>query len=414
MATIRAVGPSHLVDRSNDTDLTDDTDVGLGIAVESRIAKPQVISPNWSRPSTPASSMYVDNGDVGRVAADAAAEDPFELAHPINSNMPYVLRRRELDPAELKILRMASSDGVYATHIQEDLPVSRSSKRVVGLVPVYGSPNLDSLSEFPNKNSLTPSVVHTTPPLPVPSATTVGGQKSPSDLDVPSLYSGHSSLSDGGSPVVRIAQEPTVRVENLGDHGLSDSLSDEADTSQESNGPILEPLALHAPPLASRRPPPSVSHDELFLSRRAVSRSHSRAGVLRLASGTPSPHLAGFPTLPSMPSVPSVPAMQPGMAHFDKLSALEKQPPGPAAVAAVVSRINSVDEYGRPIASVRTARISFAACTLFPPALFLLAFGYMDTALGVVPVAYKRAALAVGSAFFAVAIACIVVGLTVH
>jgi hypothetical protein len=43
-----------------------------------------------------------------------------------------------------------------------------------------------------------------------------------------------------------------------------------------------------------------------------------------------------------------------------------------------------------------------------------MGFGYMDEALGVVPKWHKRAALAIGSAFSVIVVACIIIGLAVR
>lgn len=80
-----------------------------------------------------------------------------EIPHPINRSMNYSLRRRSLGEMETAIYNEAMGYDQLEPNQQPPL---------VALLPMYLSPNLDSLSQFPYKNSITPTIIHSQPQLP--------------------------------------------------------------------------------------------------------------------------------------------------------------------------------------------------------------------------------------------------------
>lgn len=102
-------------------------------------------SPNFSHPLD-AKELYHSNG------AAIDPNQPIEIPHPINSSMNYSLRRRSL--GQLETALVSEILGFRADNNQQP--------PLVALLPMYLSPNLDSLSTFPYKNSITPTMVRKT------------------------------------------------------------------------------------------------------------------------------------------------------------------------------------------------------------------------------------------------------------
>jgi hypothetical protein len=240
------------------------------------------------------------------------------------------MRRRELGPSELSIYSRLGQD------------------KLSGLVPVYYSPNIDSLSSFPYKNSITPSVV---------------SQSYASGVDESDSEDDLIKYDDDVAPI----DAPAIPLPQLHSPDLLDA------TDWNWRAQYRRDLTFQS---LLRTTSAAVLTDEDQTDQGQTKRvTNGFEGTIPQGSHIKVPQLAsGFPVLPISPFA------------CEKVS------------------------YGAPMASATLARVVLVACSLFPPLWLLMGTGYFDRAMGVIPFLEKRMALLLAFVSFLIVIACVTVG----
>lgn len=345
---------------------------------------------------SPRSSLLRPRSADNNSSHSSTAHVPLLQSHPINVNMPYALRQRDLGPDE-----QASSMSMYSiysssdqhlpqatnpvhhlypqdhhqnhhNHHQDPLDQDSTRPRSLGraflsppqsptsptpfhkaLVPVYYSPTTDSISSFPYKNSIMPeryssrfhshqNTVSTMYPVTVSSDIT--SSKSPPLVPAPDLVpSSHAKLHRNGYQP--LDQSPT-------------------DPTGPQSGTYFGPEAFLQHKLSNNNLPLEKIHPPTQL---------------------PPPH----PIRLRQPSPSN------SLFWLDKENARPKWSEAP------------------PDAPPAAAKLVLGLCILFPPAWLLYWYGSFDHLLGTVPRKYKLMALSLASSFLLIVIACIIVGLVV-
>lgn len=327
-----------------------------------------------------------------------------------------------------------------------------------GIVPIYASPNVDSLSSFPYKNSLTPtSLVSPRVISPIPSIESFTSPREQQQQHL--LRSAEPWLANSGiwsSDSELSLPDRAIPSPPYANSTTSSSCSPSQSSRSITGSTGYAPLVVYKGNTASQQLPPAIrmpkrsDRDAVAGPKKTVKISASQpslssAGKSTGSSGSIPPADTERARVKSSKylSSPSITNMSPSLnTHMSSFPTSRHQsrnftnstvihhPPAasPAEVEAqhfpatkALLSDKEWDQIPHPIligqpydaCSPVLARILLGACLIFPPLWLLLGTGLFDPVVGVVPLGIKQTALILALCSAMIVIACVIIGMVV-
>lgn len=202
------------------------------------------------------SDIFTQQANVPNLNSNAQQEAGYQpfVVHPARPFMPHIYRMRDVEQDEQHLNEPATEpSSPLETHIPSQSNRSSSivgnsatgKKRVsnTALIPMYDSPNIDSLSKFPFKNSQTPDRVIETP---IQSPTGVGASANTTQrfnenkVSIPSTSETDSGLKsskiDRFETMMEAHPQPTMQAQKPSLNSVSHSTRSTSNNNNNASG----------------------------------------------------------------------------------------------------------------------------------------------------------------------------------